>query len=230
MLINNINISEFGVLAADRDIQLAEVTTYDDWLRKGSAPIINYQKEYYRKIKCKFFLRAQNYQQILNNISDLSNQLKKCTIKFDDIDFYYDCTLQSSNIVHHNVTEKTLEVELKCGYAYKAVVTETINSQAQKTINVLGNLPSPAIITVNMPVDTISITISGFEDSITVKNLHANTPVKIDGEQCLVTEGANNKFSSMDMWNFPVLQPGGNTISLDNSNGNITIQYKPRWL
>lgn len=230
MLVNNIDVATFGVLSVDRDIQLSEVTTYEDWLRKGLSPVINYQKEYFKKIKCKFFLRGKSHEDVLSNISNFSSELKRCTLKFDDLDFYYDCTLETSNIVHHNILEKTLEIEFKCAYTYKTVITENMDKQNTKVINSPGNLPSAAIVSIVVPIDTISYTINGFEDIIVVNNLHANIPVLIDGEKCMVIENGQNKFADVDMWSFPVVKPGENNISTDNSNSIVTIQYKPKWL
>jgi phage-related protein len=76
----------------------------------------------------------------------------------------------------------------------------------------------------------ISITLTGLGEIITVKNLKANTPITIDGEACIVTEKGANKFAETDMWEFPVLQPGSNTIVTDNVNSTLRIQYKPRWI
>lgn len=230
MLVNNIDVTTFGVLSVDRDIQLSEVTTYEDWLRKGLSPVINYQKEYFKKIKCKFFFRAKSHEEVLSNISNFTSELKTCTLKFDDLDFYYDCTLENSNIIHHNILEKTLEIEFKCAYSYKAVITENIDNQNTKVINSQGNLPAPAIVTIVLPIDIISYKIDGFEDSIIVNNIHANIPIIIDGEKCIVTENGQNKFSDVDMWSFPTIKPGENTISVDNSKGSLTIKYKPKWL
>ena len=230
MLVNNIDVATFGVLSVDRDIQLSEVTTYEDWLRKGLSPVINYQKEYFKKIKCKFFLRGKSHEDVLSNISNFTSELKRCTLKFDDLDFYYDCTLETSNIVHHNILEKTLEIEFKCAYTYKTAITENMDKQNTKVINSPGNLPSAAIVSIVVPIDTISYTINGFEDIIVVNNLHANMPVLIDGEKCMVIENGQNKFADVDMWSFPVVKPGENNISTDNSNSIVTIQYKPKWL
>jgi phage-related protein len=65
---------------------------------------------------------------------------------------------------------------------------------------------------------------------ITVRNLHANTPIIIDGEKGLFTESGANKFNDIDTWGFPVLQPGQNTISIDNSNIAAQISYKPKFM
>lgn len=49
-------------------------------------------------------------------------------------------------------------------------------------------------MTISVPADTISITLTGFGDSITINNLIANAPVVIDGEACTVMQNGFNKF------------------------------------
>jgi phage-related protein len=117
------------------------------------------------------------------------------------------------------------------GYAYKAAITETLNHVSSKTINVPGNLATDAIVTVTVPIDTISITLTGLgEDPITIKNLKVNVPRIINGEDGTVLEGTTNKFGDTDLWEFPSLQPGSNTIGVSTANCIVEIKYKPRWI
>ena len=229
MLVNNIDVSTFNIKAVDRDIQFSEVTTYDDWLRQSLSPTITGQKSTFAKITCRFFIRAITYQIALENISNLFSQLKICTVKFNDIDFYFDCTIASKKVTHHNALEKTVEVELKSSYFYKSEITETMTNITSKTINVTGNTETQAVVTVTVPSDTITLTITGFREPIVINNLKANTPIVIDGEDGTVLQGTSNKYGDTDMWEFPVLEPGANTIASSTASCTIQIKYKPRW-
>lgn len=44
------------------------------------------------------------------------------------------------------------------------------------------------------------------------------------------TAGMVNKFPDTDMWSFPVIQPGNNKISVDNSACSVTVAYKPKFI
>ena len=231
MQINGIDISTYGVTTYNRDIQTAEVVTYDDWLRNAANPTFVGQKEYFKKILITFVLKASTEQAVLENISNLIKLLEKSTILFDNLSFYYDCILTTSKITRYVPgTQQKLEVELKSGYAYKTALTNTISSVTTLAINVPGNLATPAIVTVTVPIATISLTINGLGRTITINNLHANTPVTIDGELCVVTENGVNKFAEIDMWGFPVLNPGANTITLSSANCTVSINYKPKYI
>ena len=102
MLINGIDASTYGVTIYNRDIQPSEVVTYDDWLRNAAYPTFIGQKEYFKKILVTFVLKGNTEQIVSENISGLIKLLEKCTILFDNLSFYYDCTLTTSKITRYS--------------------------------------------------------------------------------------------------------------------------------
>jgi phage-related protein len=236
MLINGLHHSTYGIIGCDVDIQVAQITTYDEWLRKSNAPTAVGCKETFKLITCKFFFRGNSKQSVTEKISNLATVLKRCTIQPDNSDFIYACTYDAaqqspSKTQKYNGLQQVFTTQLQSGYAYKPPVTVIMNNVTTKVINVDGNIATDATVTVTVPINTISLTLTGFgEDNITINNLHANISVVISGEDCTVLENANNKFSDTDMWEFPSLQPGNNTIATSTSNCTIQIQYKPRWI
>lgn len=231
MFVNDIDISTFKAELIDRDIQTVEVTIYDDWLRNSLNPLYLGKQEKFKAIKLQFQIEDTDDESSLNDISDLIKQFIKCVIKFEDIDLSYNCTI--ANKEHKRLSEGLFElsVELRSGYAYKTAVNETMDHVASQIINVTGNLPSPAVVSVMVPIDTISLTLAGFgDDDITINNLLADVPVIIDGEACTVMQNGQNKFDDVELWNFPVLQPGENTITSSISDCVITITYKPKYI
>lgn len=237
MLINNIDpLVSFNAKLISRDIMPAETITYKDWLRKSLNPLVIAQAVNYISITLKYLITCAADMQALNNISNLVNSIRQSTIKFEDIDFYYDVVLTDNGATTERFNESSqgqfiLTLELEAGYAYKSALIETLDHVSSKTINVSGNQSTPAIVTVIVSQDTSSLTLSGLsQDPITLKNLKANTPVIIDGEACTVLQEGTNKFPDTDMWEFPTLQPGANNIQTDNANCTIQIQYKPKWI
>jgi len=229
MLINNIDISTFKATYLSKDIQTAEITIYDDWLRNALNPLYLSKQETYKQIKLQLLIKDIDDESSLNDISNLIKQFEKCTIKFDDLSFYYDCLIVNKSHVRIVKGFYTLDIELKSGYAYLPAVAVTLSGTSQ-TVTVPGNLPTPAVVTLTPPINLASVTITGMGKPITVNNLHANTPVIIDGEQCLITESGLNKFAETDMWNFPTLQPGANTITSSTVNCVVKIAYKPKYI
>jgi hypothetical protein len=189
------------------------------------------KQEQYKQIKLSLLVEDINDDSALTDISNLIKQFEECTIKIDEISFYYDCQIVNKNHEKKSPGIYTLDVELKSGYAYKPVITETLNHVSSKTINVPGNLATDAIVTVTVPIDTISLTLTGLgEDPIIINNLKANIPVIISGEDDTVLQSGVNKFGDTDIWEFPSLQPGSSAIGVSTANCVVEIKYKPRWI
>ena len=207
MLINNIDIASFKAQLLKKNIQTAEVVVFNDWLRNALNPLYLGKQEKHKQLKIRLMIKDSDDEICLNDIGNLIKQFEKCTIKFDDLSFYYDCLIV--NKAHERIRKGwyTLDVELKAAYAYKPAITETLDHVASKAITVLGNLPTPAVVTITPSIDTISAVLTGLSKTpITISNLHANIPVIIDGEKCVVTESdidANlTTVTGATKWNF----------------------------
>jgi phage-related protein len=231
LTINNIDISTLNAVLLTQDIEPASVTVYTDWLRKGLNPLYIGKSEQFRQLNLSFLIRDTDRAACLTDISNLIAALEVSTLFFDNFPFYYDCTINGvPKITPSNDRKFQVAVTLQAAYAYLPAQTITLNGISQ-TINNEGNLSTPAIVTLTPSENLSSVIITGLiNSSITISNLNANTPVIIDGEQCLVTENGANKFSDTDMWEFPSLQPGANVISINNSNVTVQIEYKAKFM
>lgn len=231
MLIDGIDIERFNADLLEYDIQPAEITTYRDWLRGASKPLIVAQQETYKDIYAKLMVEGEKEQEVLQNTSNLIDKAKKCTIEFIsvDIDFLYDATIETTNTEKFSDTVYVLEITWKSGFAFKPTITETASHVSSKTINVSGNTETPAIVEINPSIDLIDITITGIGEPFTINNLKANQKVIVDGESEMVIQNEKNKFGDFDGWCFPYLKPGENTINFSQSRADIIIKYKPRW-
>ena len=231
MLVNNIDISIFKAECLNKDIQSSNITIFDDWLENSLTPILLRKQETYKPVKVELFIKDKTDEDCLNNISNLVKQFGECTIKFDDLNYFYDCTILKKNHTRTNKGKYTLDVELKSGYAYKPTITEVMNRITSKTINVLGNTETPCIVEIIPIIDIIDITVEGFaEDPIVIKNLKANKIVIVDGESGTVTVDNVNKFDDTDLWEFPSLKSGPNTLKFSKNNCDINVKYKPRFI
>lgn len=229
MLVNSIDISNFKAILLSKDIQTATVITYDDWLRNSLNPIFLGKQEQYKSVKLKLFIEDTNEENALNDISNLVKQFEKCILKFDDLSFYYDCIIVSKNHERIAIGRYNLEIELK-GYAYKSQITETANRVSSKTINIPGNLYTPAIVEITPSIALVDLVVTGLGETFTLKNLTAGQKIIVNGEDCTVLQGTTNRFSDYDSWDFPVLSPGANTITFSKSSCDVSIKYKPRWI
>jgi phage-related protein len=233
MIVNNIDIlTKYNLILTKKDIQNGEIINCDDWLDNSIDPIqLQKQKIKYAIIKVDLFVDGADEDEVLIKISNIIQDCKEGSLKFNDSSYYYFVSLTNSSNDKIIFNAYTLHLEFKASYKYKDYVTETMNLTTAKTITVQGNTETPAIVEITPTSDLIDLVINGFgKDSITINNLVAGKKVILDGESGLVTVYEVNKYGDVDMWDFPTLQPGPNTITCSRSTANITIKYKPRWI
>lgn len=152
--------------------------------------------------------------------------------------YYYGIATVSTTKENNVVTSFKINIQAD-PFKYKDYVSVSANVTASKTITVQGDYPVPCIIEIIPQVNVISsLTISGIArnkitgelEDILIKNLTKNNKIIIDGENGTVIEGSSNKFADTEFWEFPSLLPGGNEITFDNAQCNVTIKYRPRFI
>lgn len=95
-----------------------------------------------------------------------------------------------------------------------------------------GTAPAPCVVTFIPKVDFIRLSIGGLsEEPITMTNIYADDVVVINGENRTVTINDEDGFAKYTAWEFPKLQPGTNTITIENGvQASISIEYNPRYM
>lgn len=230
MFINNININNFKAKLLDRYIGNAEIDIINNWSANSLNPYISNKFRYkYKVLKLTLDIICSNDDEIEMMKSNIIKQLAISTVKFYDIDIYYrgfiSDTPSSKHIVEGN---EILEVTMLV-VAEKEEKIEIMNRITNKTINVDGDIEIPAIVEIIPSVSIADIVIDGLSDNpIVIKNLIGGKKVII-GEDTVTVDGVN-KFNDCDMWEFPRLKPGINTINVSKNNVDIIIKYKSRYI
>ena len=110
-------------------------------------------------------------------------------------------------------------------------IIENLNRVNTKTINVLGTYKTNAIVEITPSIDLVDLRLDGLaNDPIIIKNLKQGKKIIIDGKEGTVLEEGINKFKDTDLWEFPFLVPGTNTITLSKNSCDVVIKYEPRYL
>ena len=232
MLINSINIKSFNAKLLKVDIQTQELSNSSEWLDNSLSPLFLANKKQFKKIDLEIAFKGASRTEILNNISNfMSKLINEVILTLDKYDHKYKVILKE------NSTEKTISKNLYkkklsfIGYEFSDEVIENLDRITTKTINVAGNLLTPATVEITPSIDIIDLQINGLSnDSIIIKNLHANKKIIINSEDATVLEEGANKFIDTDMWEFPFLSPGANKIKISKNNCNIKIKYRPRYI
>lgn len=230
--INNIDSKVYGFRFLRKEMKLPTFEKFgQEWVKESFEPILGESKRRYTPVTC-FFVFSGDENNFETMKSVFIEKILNCTLKFSDSDYYYKVIFDSETKI-----EKIGPYNTEIGITFniyskiKQEVTEVMNRITSKTINIAGNQATPAIVEITPSIDLIDLTITGLDyNPIILKNLKANKKLIVNGEDSTVTVDGVNKFSDTDMWGFPKLSPGANTITADKSSVDITIKYKPRYI
>lgn len=230
MYINNIDISTYNASVSEKLVQSSEILAQKE---KLGLSFINISEEVgLKNLYIKILFEAANRDTAKNNISMfMANFTKDADIKFKNLSNTFHSFLVNSNVENTDFDEWLyLILDIDC-YEYGNEITTTMNRVTSKTINIIGNQVTPAIVEITPSIALVDLTITGLgEDPIKIKNLVANKKIIINGEDGTVLQDGTNKYGDTEMWNFPSLKPGVNAIIVDKSSVDITIKYKPRYI
>ncbi|WP_411168617.1 phage distal tail protein [Clostridium sp. MB05] len=232
MLINNIDISKFKAKLLERSIQNSNFEVNSIWLDSSREPFIDKNFTYkFKKLSFKLDLICKDSNELEAIKSNLTKELAIATIKFDDIDFYYRGSVTGDiSVAYIMQGNETLDINMLVVAESKEVI-DHMDGLLSKSINIGGNIEIPVLLEIIPTISMQELIIQGLsEKPIIIKNLELNKKVTIDGELSKITQDNINKFKDTDLWEFPRLLPGKNTITLNRNNCNITIRYKERWI
>ena len=158
------------------------------------------------------------------NIIKFIEHSSSCTFKYKNKN--YDVSIKEEDnksiVLNSNTTKITLRYDIL--NVYKDTKTVTIAGSGTININSPKECYANLEITSSVPLPSCKIMINGYV--ITIKNLKANETIYIGSGK--VIAGGKSKMNDVDMWEFPALKSGVNTISIDNNVG-LTVKYNERW-
>lgn len=227
---------EYGVEQWNVSMAHSTLKNESEWVEGNIQPMMYESTIGFKKVSASIMIRGSNRNEIWEKTSEfISKLIKPCEIQFEGFEHYYYLALINATQAEQSLKrwhKATLEFQ---GYEYG---TEVSVSSSEKTIviNNEGTLNTPAVIEITPVINLVDITITGAvknlltgeSKDIVIKDLLNGQKIVIDGENGLVTQDGENKFSDVDMWDFPVLQPGSNTITVDK-DVELTVRYKPRY-
>ncbi|MEE0642900.1 MAG: DUF6558 family protein [Blautia sp.] len=181
-----------------------------------------------------------DYEQWLKQISEIADDIngKEVTLELDAEPGFYYYGIASVSTKKENGVISTFEINIQADpFKCQNYQTVTVSQATSTKMAVQGDFETPCIIELTPINDTISFTIKGAArnpvtgqpEDITIKNLKQGKKVIIDGEACTVLQGVTNKFADADMWEFPSLLPGNNSLTFSSALCEVTIKYKPRY-
>lgn len=189
----------------------------------------------------------ESFREKYNELNRILDQDEATLVFADEPDKHFTGSLSEFDEVDGGLLNVTGEFVMYCAdpFKYGEEVTAslgTLTGTASGTVNAEGTCETPCIIEITPNNALTSLTISGAArdpitgeaEDITITGLESGVTLTIDGEACTVTAGGENKFADTDMWQFPTLQPGRNTLTFTPSSSvvslTINVTYKPRYI
>ena len=104
---------------------------------------------------------------------------------------------------------------------------DTLPIIASKTITINSPKPCYANLEILANTNVTEAVISINDTDITVNNIKGNETISIGSGKVLA--GGKSKIEDVDIWEFPILRPGSNTIKVNREDVNVTVKYNERW-
>lgn len=238
MKVNGIDISTFSAKQLRYEIEHREVDSQSEWPTALETPVMEKSTKGFKTITVSVAVYGKGKETVIRNRSDLlAIMYEELELELDGYSNRFECVLDKIT-VKESIKRKCHEVTLKfIGYEFGTEISINMTGTI-KPITVDGNDETPCIVEITPSIDLASVEIngvafnhiSGEKETIAISNLKAGKTVIINGEDCTVLQDGMNKFADADLWEFPVLKPGTNTISCSSDKCTVTLKYKPRYV
>lgn len=241
MQINGIDISRWHARQWAVTIGNHAITNNSEWNRGSPDPFLIGGTIGFKTIKATLLIKDSTREVMTMDRSNIvAALLEPADITLDGFAHKFRVVLSKDASFEETVNYRQdrwhkLTLELQ-GYEYGPEISVTgVSSLA---VNNPGNIITPANLEITPAIGAASVIISGIcrdPDSkndypITIRNLVKGKKVVIDGESGLVMQDDALKAGDTDFWESPVLFPGVNKITCDNSNMTMTVKFKPRFM
>lgn len=224
--INNKDLNRFGI---SKVIKFhSNTSSYNNtgayWNTGSLKAIKGIKSETYRSLNTKFLFKGSSKLEILKNISKFIEESKECIFYRDNL--YYEVEIANSvepEIL--NLGSYILSINYNILDIYEAEKSVIINENTKITIN--SPKPCYANLEITSTTSVISYTVTINDTEMVVNNIKANETIYIGSGK--VVAGGKSKINDVDMFEFPILKPGVNNITVNRADVNLKIKYCERW-
>lgn len=223
MLINNKKIETFDCKPLKFLVNHSNYTNESIFVNNSLIHSEGYNKEELRSLETEFLFRGTR-SDVEKNISRFIEEVKRSIIKKGNLN--YKVNIASSeyiDILTKYSNKQSIKFDVLDVYEDEKSITTTKST----TINI--NSPKPCYANLELSADTnvISYTVTINDTEIVVKNIKGNETIYIGSGK--VIAGGKSKINDVEMWQFPILKPGINNITVNRADVNLKIKYNERW-
>lgn len=231
MKVNGVNIKEYGGKQLKVERQPPQIMGSYEWVDGAPIPQRTNEKIEASNLIVYMMFKGEERDEIVRNISLFTALFRgEAIIKLDGYKGYFKGYLKGSNVEKTIVKEiYKFKIDLD-GYFFDDEKIEKIDEN-ETYICVDGSRETPCTISLYAKNNTGKYEISGDFGDISIDVITKGDEIVINGETGIITKNGENAFETVDLWEFPVLHPGENKITVaDVENVDVKITYRPMWL
>lgn len=230
----------------------SDIGNESEWQRGSPLPFFVKGSIGFKNLQITLLVYGSGRNEILQNCSTLLSKMmsESVILELDGFNHKF-CGYMSKNELSENplgrlrVSSNRLSkitVDFIC-YEYSeqpdgTPFSESASEMLETVVTNTGNIWTPCIVEITPKVGAEKLTVTGINYNpdtgeklqAVIRNLTTNNKVILDGETGKITENGKNKSADVDIWSLPVLAPGANRITLDNTWMDIKVKYRPRFM
>lgn len=227
---NGVACIRFKATLLHREFTPVNIVNHDEWLDGAVQPIELKESTFsYSKITLKYFVEGVNEKDTLKNISNLIKSHIKSVVTFSDLNYRFNTKLTGQPTLNH-IKDQFYEVTLTLQSDFKLDQDKSITVNSNESIECKSNVDTPAKITITSEDNIENLEITLNDDTYVISSLKNGDVLEINGDDYTIKYNGVDDLSLVDIWRFPVLKSGSNTITINKENISVKIDYTERFI
>lgn len=232
MRVNGVDVRKYGAVLLTVEEQPPKMELSKDWISGALLPT-EYETDIpLGTLDLTLYFRAPNRAELQRQVSRFMMLFKKSAV-LDEIKDYkgkYKAYLTDDSLT------KTLDLKKKIlslsidGYFFDDEQTATFDGKTSGTVYPEGSRQIPCVIEITAKSDLTDYTVTLNGEEYTVESLTSGKKLIIDGGSGTATIDGSNAFGSVDMWQFPHLEPEENAVTFSSDQAAVTFRWTPIWI
>ena len=230
MYINEIDIAEYGGKLLDRNISPNRVSQNYTWEYTLDSPTFYGSALDFKDVLLYVLFEADREEVFLKNLGRVSEEFRHgAKVRFKNIDLEYTMYLTQKpdyERLNNRFYKVSFVLDGNFGLGERKVQSGTNVSRLTITNN--GVYASPAVLTVKPRVYQSTLTIQGFEKTISLDKINANDVIIINAETGQITINGKAGISKYNSFYLPKAKVGTSTIQTSTAS-DITVVFSERY-
>ena len=230
MYINDIDIKNYGGKLLDRNISPNRVSQNYTWEYTLDSPTFYGSALDFKDVLLYVLFEADSEEIFLKNLGRVSEEFRHgALVRFKNIDLQYTMYLTQKpdyERLNNRFYKVSFVLDGNFGLGERKVISGT--NVSRLTVENNGVYTSPALLTIKPRAYQSTLTIQGFEKTISLDNINANDVIIVDAESGQITINGNAGISKYNSFYLPKVKVGTSTILVSTAS-DITVVFSERY-